>query len=401
VTAATPTPLPIPAALEDLTPEWLTAALRERGVLREANVVSVESEILGEGEGFIGLIVRLRPGLDRDEPGAPASLIAKLPTPVAQNRAAGEQLGVYEREILFYEELAGAAGLRTPRCYYSAMEPLLGAAWGPAITRFLDRLPYWLLRVLVWLGSWLARQSKRRYVLLLEDLAPGRVGDQLAGCDPEAARQVLRTLASMHASLWNDPRLDQWYWIPDLDLAPRMLRTQCRRARPGFDAEFGDRISPRMRELADWLDTNAVSLTHELASGAMTLLHGDYRLDNFCFEAAGDVTVFDWQIAARGPGPYDVAYFLGSSFGGELSFDEELELLRTYHAELLELGVEAFDFVTCLEQYRGCLLLMLQRIIMGCEQVEFRNERGRKLIASWIDRLGARLEHLPDPDEIT
>jgi hypothetical protein len=46
----------IPAALCELTPEWLTAQLRERALLGEARVTKVDAEILGEGVGFVGQI---------------------------------------------------------------------------------------------------------------------------------------------------------------------------------------------------------------------------------------------------------------------------------------------------------------------------------------------------------
>ena len=39
---------------EELTPAWLTAALRESGVIREASVTSTVSEPVGAGAGFIG-----------------------------------------------------------------------------------------------------------------------------------------------------------------------------------------------------------------------------------------------------------------------------------------------------------------------------------------------------------
>ena len=52
--------LSIPERLDDLTPEWLTAALRESGELTPTTTVtSAEREILGEGAGFLGDIARL------------------------------------------------------------------------------------------------------------------------------------------------------------------------------------------------------------------------------------------------------------------------------------------------------------------------------------------------------
>ena len=90
----------IPQRTDELTPEWLTAVLKERGWLKSARVGSAESEILGDGVGFLGVICRLTLELDRDEPTAPKTVIAKLPTAARANRVMAEIIGAYRREIL-------------------------------------------------------------------------------------------------------------------------------------------------------------------------------------------------------------------------------------------------------------------------------------------------------------
>ena len=161
----------IPQSFPALTPEWLTAVLGPAR-LGDARVCHVSCEPLGEGHGFVGQIGRLHLTLDGQAPAAPRSLIAKLPTEVKENRALGELLGAYEREILFYRELAPEVGYRTARLYYADMDENPAASWGPAVVRFVDRLPFGLIRLLMALFLWMAGKSRRRYVLLLEDLAP-------------------------------------------------------------------------------------------------------------------------------------------------------------------------------------------------------------------------------------
>ena len=151
----------IPTRPDELTPEWLTAALRSRGVLRAARVSGCTSEILGEGEGFVGTIVRLRLTLDRPERDAPASLIAKLPTGLRQNKALGEMGGAYEREIRFYEELAASVPIRTPRLFYSDFDPNPLAGREERVVAFLERWPGWLIRLLMPLFRWLSTSMKR------------------------------------------------------------------------------------------------------------------------------------------------------------------------------------------------------------------------------------------------
>ena len=83
----------IPQSIDELTPAWLTQTLQAGGFLDGVRVVGAEPEILGEGEGFVGQIVRLRLSFDGPAPGAPESLIAKMPIGLEQNRTLGEALG--------------------------------------------------------------------------------------------------------------------------------------------------------------------------------------------------------------------------------------------------------------------------------------------------------------------
>src|SRR3990172_855059 len=136
----------IPRGPHDLTPEWLTEALRRSGTLGSAAVTAVDTEVIGEGAGFMGQLALVRLRYDRPEEGAPQTLIAKLPAAAPENREVAMFFRFYEREVRFYEQIADALELRTPRRYCSQFEPATGAS-----------------------------------VLLLEDLAPARVGDQLAG----------------------------------------------------------------------------------------------------------------------------------------------------------------------------------------------------------------------------
>ena len=63
----------IPQQLEDLTPSWRTQALRTRGLIGTAQVASVRHEVLGDGEGFMGIVARLFLDYDAPEEHAPQS----------------------------------------------------------------------------------------------------------------------------------------------------------------------------------------------------------------------------------------------------------------------------------------------------------------------------------------
>ena len=70
--------LPIPSGPAELTPAWLTAALRQAGVLPEGSVERADLAPLGQG--ILGRLFRAVLAYDRDREGAPRSLAIKVPS---------------------------------------------------------------------------------------------------------------------------------------------------------------------------------------------------------------------------------------------------------------------------------------------------------------------------------
>src|SRR5436309_14824833 len=69
----------LPAGPAELTPDWLTWALRETGTIGNCSVTSFEYEVIGEGVGLLGQLARVRLQYDKPEAGAPASPVGKFP----------------------------------------------------------------------------------------------------------------------------------------------------------------------------------------------------------------------------------------------------------------------------------------------------------------------------------
>lgn len=134
-------PLAIPDEPDGLTPQWLTAALREGGTLDAGTVTSASAQQINAGQGFAGRVYRLALTYAGDDAAA-ASMIAKLPVADADVRAMLDVIGLYRNEASFYTELAGDVGIRVPRHYYIGQDT-----------------------------------EASRYILLLEDLAPATIGD--------------------------------------------------------------------------------------------------------------------------------------------------------------------------------------------------------------------------------
>jgi hypothetical protein len=389
--------LSIPTGPDELSAEWLSAALASGGALDGARVTGFRVEIIGLGEGFLGTIARLH--LEFDPPGAgPASLIGKFPIALAQNKGLGEMAGAYEREIRFYRELAHRIPIPIPRCYYTDMDRNPGAEFVAGredrLVGFLDRWPYWLIRMLMPVLQWAATLSRRRYVLLLEDLAPAPVGDQVAGCAPDVALAAVRGLAELHAAFWGRVDTPDLTWLPRLDWIKRWFHVLYQRNA----AEIAERLAPRLPELpalAAWLSEHGVRLQEQLARHPRTLIHGDYRLDNMCLgrDAAGEweITTFDWQSPIRGAGVYDLAYFLPGNLEPEAGARAERDLVRAYHAELCARGVRDYPLEVCERGYRLGKLAIWYRLLMGLDLIDFSSERGTALIENWLARQAALL----------
>lgn len=79
-------------------------------------------------------------------------------------------------------------------------------------------------------------------------------------------------------------------------------------------------LATRPEELANLRDTNlrkaASAIDHALSSCPFqTIIHGDAKVDNFCFTADGSrCAAVDFQYVGGGVGVKDLAYFVGSIF---------------------------------------------------------------------------------------
>ena len=349
----------IPYSAEHVTSQWLTDALASTGVIKNSTVTSFDSERLGVGQGFVGQITRLRLTYDTREDGAPHSLIAKFPATDAPVRAAVNEFGVYEREVRFYKEVANQVELSTPRCFYSATDGEAGD-----------------------------------HVLLLEDLAPARVGDNVAGCSDDDAKLVIREIAKFHAAFWENSGLTGLDWIPSFDDLADMMHERYRQSWDPFLAKVGEILPPNLVEIGQRFGDKVAGIMRQLGSAPRTITHGDYRLDNMIFGTPTNrspLTVIDWQTPMIGPGVADVAYFVAFCIDPDRRRATEMGLLRDYHSVLLECGVSGYDFDGCLLDYRRSLLFTLTSVVIAIPLVDVSSERGQRLVKAMLDRLDSAL----------
>ena len=276
-----------PRSLDELSLAWLNAqaALKKRPGAdslpvtedSQPRITRFKAEPVGETAGFLGDIGRIRLSWDPDGAGV-ESIIAKFPTLRASNLETGKGLLAYEREMRFYQNFSAECPLHPPAFYG---------------------------------GSDVSGEGD--YLLLMEDLESFRFVSQLDVLSAQDASACLAGLARMHAYYWEKPELDvadSLYQFSDwADIYAPIIATGW----PLFQKDFGDVIPAEMFPMYEPGNAAAGAIFRYFSeSRPKTLLHGDARIENFCFHRnTGAARAYDWQLAAAGPGIYDVILLLG------------------------------------------------------------------------------------------
>lgn len=350
------TTLTIPTGVQRMTAAWLTDALRSTETIAPAtSVSSFDHEIIGAGAGFIGQLARVSLTHDRPDPAAPASLIAKYPTLDPAGREIGMMFRFYERESRFFAEIAQDVPVRVPRCYFNGMQLDTG-----------------------------------EFILLLEDLDPARVGDQVESCSIEEAKLAVASAGRLHAAWWEHPRLDQLEWMPYInDPVHLAAEAYYQQSWPAFLERWGASIPPEMRVIGEKFATRVAQMLHDMAARPRTIVHGDYRLDNLFFASpdGGDpLTVIDWQITNRGMAAFDISYFMAGNLTIEMRRAQEQDLLHLYHDTLVSGGVRGYTFDDLMLDYRAGVMFSYVYNVNGSGNVDLANERGLAMWRAWLDR---------------
>jgi hypothetical protein len=349
--------LAIPKQPEELTAAWLSEAL---GV----TVTAIEVEPIAAGVGFLGKLTRLTPRYAGAAAGAPRSVIAKLPTLDPGTRQLAKLFRFYEREVRFYQEIAERIVLRVPRAYHRAFDPATG-----------------------------------NFVLLLEDMAPARIGDQLESCNVAQAHVAVREIAGLHAGWWQSPKLAELDWMPaandPVHLAVAGIYQQCW---PAFLQFAGSNLPEPVKRIGEALASRINRIQHIFTTDRPnTIVHGDFRLDNLFFASERGGVPFaaiDWQVTFRGCGTFDVAYMVAGNLKPAMRRELERELLQLYHERLLAGGVSGYDYATCWDDYRISVLFCLVYVVVSIGTLDPTNARGLALFHAWVERVGTAIMEL-------
>ena len=227
----------IASSPEQITPEWLTAALREFGYLPRGQVIAAQYEIIGTGK--MGDNARYTLTYDGDY-GAPATLIAKLPASDETARTMAGKLGAYYNEVMFYKHLAPRSDMSTPAIYANEVNA-----------------------------------EGTEFVTLMEDLAPAQPGSQLVGESLEHTRLALQQAVKLAASFYADTEIGSLDFVTasardDGGVRGGELLQQCW---PQFLDRFGHGLSSECIAFGEHYVDRYVQFVSRY-QGNKTLIHG-------------------------------------------------------------------------------------------------------------------------------
>ena len=311
--------------------------------------------------GLLASIGRGRLTFGEEAAGVPESLIVKLASPLRRNRLVCTVLSLYRREYVYYARLARDLAVPSPKMYY---------------------------------GDFLRPSS--RFVLVLEDLDPAQVVDQIAGPDPAQAHAAVKAIARMHARHWNITGRASLPGVLD-NAAPGtrrlnqiIYRASLRRALERTE----DLLSERSRRLMADYGPRLAAHQGDYPLGMRTFVHGDYRAENLLFagDGAGELSIIDWQASGLGGALYDMSYFLSGSLPIEMRRRLEKELLAAYHAELRRAGVQHYSVEDCWNGYRNSMLANLLPVVAAWGSLDTTDERMATALRATTERIMTALD---------
>jgi Ecdysteroid kinase-like family len=337
----------------DLSASWFAATIGA-GTITDFTV-----ERIGTGQMSECYRVRLTYADSKPSPDRPESVVLKVAATDPVSRQTGLALGLYEREVRFYRDIAPRLGGPIAPCYHAAVDTSTGV-----------------------------------FDLLLGDAGPAVVGDEIAGATTEQARLGVVELGRLQGPLLGDTTLAEAPWLNRESPLNQAMITPLY---AGFIDRYGDQIAPNHRLVCERLVAAFDGYLAGEAGRIQGLVHGDYRLDNMLFGTAGAdraLTVVDWQTVSWGPALTDLSYFLGCALPTQDRRAEYDALLRAYHEAL---GPNPpISLADVREGVRRQSFFGVMMAIVSSMLVE-RTERGDRMFMTMLQR---HCDHVLDTDAL-
>ncbi len=327
----------IPDTIDDVTAEWVSDATG-------LNVASIKHEIIGVGVGVSSAVYRLHLSGDN----VPDTLVLKLKALDEAAVFTSSTLRLYQREVRFFDELAGRSPIQVPRGYGGALS-----------------------------------DEGTSYYLLMEDMGGHRAVDQNEGMEIDDAARAVDALARWHAQFWGDAER----FVANgaaLSLGDDIYHAV-------LPAVFGEgwakiqdemEVHPTVADVAPrWIE-KLPDMLGALCQSPTTVVHGDYRADNIFFDASDEVVLLDFQITGLATGAYDLAYFVTQSLRPEVAADHERTLFARYTSGLTEAGVQPQATERLWDDYRTAALFCLVYPVVASRGMDLSDPRQHQLITT-------------------
>ncbi|HVW31135.1 MAG TPA: phosphotransferase [Acidimicrobiia bacterium] len=333
-------------------PLWLSETLAAGGRIGPSDrIVAVEATRIGEGSGIGADLHRLTLTLDDS---TCFTVVAKLPMS-GPLRPLAEATGIYDRELLFYCDLAARCPLPAPRAFFAGR----------------------------------AEQSTD-FALLLEDLAANpqlTAADQVSGLDSGRLAALVPTLAGFHA--WSaGAGADLEAVIQGLPMLSEIVAPIAGLVPTGW-AKYLEVSGAAAPPEADRLAREYPALVAAMAAALdeqATLVHGDFRADNFFFHRDGSVVVIDFQMISRAHPVVDLAYLLSQSLRHPLDRDDQRALVDRYCGAARRAGSAGVDPDEVWLRYRIAVAWYLFIPALAMMTWDVANERGRAMNLTLMER---------------
>lgn len=318
-------PAPLPENADQVTPQWLTAAMAARGIVATVKTVEVTEQHRGTNANAM-----LRVTYDSDTD-LPTDLFVKLLPTDPDERAAIVRTGMGEKEVLFYQRLADRISMRTPKVLAAEVEPESGA-----------------------------------FVVVLEELlsAGCRLPDPDVGVSPAQAMGAMADYANLHHRYLDaHKRADEAAWVVPSRRGSDYGKV---RLQQGLD-NHRDKLSDPFAELARFYIDHQDAQHNLWAMGEHSVLQGDSHLGNV-FTEGDRVGFLDWGLINLGACMRDVSYFITMTLSPENRRQHEAALIREYLDRRAELGAVATTFDQAWLEHR---VQAAYTVVASCQIVTF------------------------------
>ncbi len=314
------------ADIAQVTPQWLTRALRESGCLPRGEAVNVTCT--EQKTTFTSTVAHLEVTYSVDAPqAAPRRLFLKMSR--ASTGPGDFDVDHFRKEVDFYVTVAPAMPDPPSIPCYDAVYSTKDAACH----------------------------------LLLDDIAETHFQTEHPLPPPDdQCERAIDCLARYHAFWWDHPRLGNGVGhFPTGDEREKGW-ADAQKCTHDFMDFLGDRLSAARRNIYEAVLEALPRLSKRQQHGEnITLIHGDAHLWNFVFPrdpATNSVHMIDWQFWHPTIGGADLAFMIAREWYPERRRRLEKLLIRRYHRILLECGVTNYAWDNCWYDYRLSVIQM-------------------------------------------